>query len=491
MLSPMTRPRLLIAVAGVVAALAATAVPQATAAGSNPWTKIGTIHDNFNQPGVTVGSDGTLHVVWVRNPTSSTQDVVHTPVSLAGSVGANTAVQTGWAEIWPVNDLISTASGLQAFWGGTRSLDANETNKDLSTATAPASGSPWTLQSGDIETGAGGAASAIGAALGAGGVPLVSWDSGSSGVFVHAGTNPSTTNYNVQTQLGGCCGYTPDIGYDAGAGDAWVVWASNATDHVGLYAQQIDANTGAPIGSASRLPQSATSYGGSLQFDQQIIRTPVVGDAHGVYVAYTAGYPSTNRILLWKLTSAGVSAPMVVATGNDLRTPGVAADSAGHVWVTWSTNNGGTPVVHARRSNPSVTRFGATVSVSQAAPGDCQELFELTPAAAASRLHIVGTFGVSCSSALGLYYTQVFPGLGVSASPSHFRGKSKVTFTVTDAGVAVKGATVKVGGKSDTTDGSGHASVVLGPVTKKTTFVATATHQGYVKGRTTVVVRPK
>lgn len=491
MLSAMTRPRLLTAVASVLAAMAATAVPHATAAGSNPWKQIGTVHDNFNQPGVAVGSDGSLHVVWVRNPTSSTQDVVHTPVSLAGGVGANTNVQTGWAEIWPVPDLISTATGLQAFWGGTRSLDANETNKDLSTATAPASGSPWTLQAGDIETGAGGAASAIGAALGAGGVPLISWESGTAGVFVHAGTDPSTTNYNVQTQLGGCCGYTPDIGYDAGSGDAWVVWASNATNHVGLYAQRIDATTGAPIGSASRLPQSATSSGGSLQFDQQITRTPVVGDAHGVYVAYTAGYPDTNRILLWKLTPTGISTPMVVTTGSNLRTPGVAADSTGRIWVTWSTNNAGVPTVHARRSNPKVTRLGATVSVAKPPTGDCQDLFELTPAAASSRLHIVGTFGVSCSSTLGLYYTQVFPGLSVSAAPSHFSGKSKVTFTVTDAGVAVKGATVKVGGKSDITDSSGQATVVLGPVSKKTRFVATATHQSFVSGRTTVVVRPK
>ena len=490
MLFAMTKVKVLAAIAGTVSVAALAAMPTATAAGTNPWKKIGTVHDNFNQPGLTVAGNGDLHVVWVRPGSNSTADVVHTPVTVAGAIGASTAVQTGWPEIWPVPDLISTANGLQAFWGGTRSLDPNETNKDLSTATAPASGSPWTLQSGDIETGAGGAASAIGAALGAGGVPLVSWDAGTSGVFVHAGTDPSTANYNVQTQLGGCCGYTPDIAYDASSGAAWVVWASNATNHVGLYAQKINATTGAPIGSASRLPQSATSYGGTLQFDQQITRTPVAADAHGAYVAYTAGYPSTNRILLWKLSSAGVSAPIVVGTGNNVGTPGIAADSAGRIWVIWSTS-AGTPVVHARRSNPAVTRFGATVSVNQPAAGDCQDLFELTPAAAASRLHILGTFGVSCSSALGLYYTHVFPGLSVNASPAHFRGKTKVTFTVTDAGVPVKGATLKVGGKSDTTDSSGKATVVLGPVSKKTTFTAVASRLNYVSGKTTVVVRPK
>lgn len=481
----MTRLKLLAGISGVLSVLSLAAVmPTATAAKSNPWAKIGTVHDNFNQPGLTVGSDGTLHIVWVRNPTSSTQDVVHTPVSLTGVIGTSTNVQTGWTEVWPVPDLITTSSGLQAFWGGTRSLDSNETNKDLSTATAPASGDSWNLQTGDVETGAGGAAGDIGATTGAGSVPLISWDAGSSGVFVHAGTDPSTTSYNVQTQLGGCCGYTPDIAMDGSSSAAWVVWASNATDHTGVWAQKIDSSTAAPIGSASRLPQSTTTSG----FNQQLERTPVAAGAHGAFVVYTAGYPSATRILLWKLSSSGISSPIVVATGN-LRLPGIAVDSKGRIWVTWSKT--GSTTVYARRSNPSVSRFGATVSVGQAPAGSCQSLYELTPAAATSRLHIVATYDVSCSSSLGLYYTHVFPGLSLSASPSHFRGKASVTFTVTDAGVAVKGATVSVAGKTATTNSKGKASITLGPVKKKTSYTVTATRHNYVRARTTVVVRPK
>jgi hypothetical protein len=267
----------------------------------------------------------------------------------------------------------------------------------VSTATAPAAGEPWALQQGDVTQGAGGYASDIGASLGSGGTPLFSW-AGTSGTFVHAGTDPSTTNYNVQTQLGGCCGDSPDLGYDASTGDAWVAWASDATDHVGLYAQKVNADTGAPIGSAARLPQSATTFGGSLNFNPPVTRTPIVTGAHAAYVAYTAGYPSTNRVLLWKLSSAGISAPIVVGAGSNLRTPGIAADSKGRVWVTWSTTGSAGPVEHARRSNAKVTRFGATVSVSRSPAGDCQDIFELTPAAATSRLHMVGTFEASCSS---------------------------------------------------------------------------------------------
>ena len=488
MLSAMTRTKLLLATVAAMTVLASTVVPAASAAGSNPWKKIGTVQENFNQPGLIVSASGTLQTVWVRAGASNTQDLVHTPVSLTGVIGANDGVQTGWASMWPVPDLIVAGGNLQAFWGGIRTTQAGETNQNISTATAPSAGTPWTLHPGDVSEGSGGYASDIGAAVGASSTPLFSWGA-TAGVFVHAGTDPSTPDYNVQTQLGGCCGYSPDIGYDASSGDAWVVWASNATNHVGLYAQKIDATTGQPIGTASRLPQSATTYAGTVSFDQQITRTPVVTGAHAAYVAYTAGYPSTNRIMLWKLSSAGVSAPIVVAKETNLRTPGIAVDSTGRVWVSWSHNGSdGLPVVQARRSNPAVTRLGATVSVTKTPSGDCQSLYELTPAAATSRLHVVATY--ACTAGLGLYYTQVFPGLSLSASPSHFQGKSKVTFTVTDAGASVAGATVSVDGKTDTTNSNGKATITLGPVNKKTRFVATARKHAFVRGRTTVVVRP-
>jgi hypothetical protein len=484
MLSAMTRVKALIVVAGALAAMTSTALPAATAAGSNPWTKIGTVHDNFNQPGLAVGSSGGLHAVWVRDGSSNTQDLVHTLVSLGGAVGASDPVQTGWASMEAVPDLISTGDGLRAFWGGIRTTDAGETNANVSTASAPAAGSPWTLQTGDVTEGPAGYASSIGAGLGSAGTPLFTW-AGTPGVYVHAGLDPSTTDYNLQTQLGGCCGYFPDVAYDPSSDAAWVVWGSNATDRVGLYAQKVNATTGAPMGSAVRLPQSAASYAGTVSFIQQITRTPVVAGAHAAYVAYTGGYPSSNRVLLWKLSSAGVSSPIVVASGGTYRTPGIGVDSIGRVWVAWTSDG----AVRARRSNPTVTKFGATVSVTKQPVGGCQTVYELTTAAAPSRLHVLGTY--ACTNGLGLYYAQLFPGLRITASPDHFRGKEKVTFTVSDAGVPVKGATVSAGGKSDTTDAHGEATIVLGPVDHKTRIVATATHQFYVKGRTAVVVRPR
>ena len=479
--------RLVLSLAAAVgcASLSIAGTVTAGASTPNPWHKIGTVPDNFDQPGLVVDPDGTLHAIWVQPGANNTENVIHTPASLTGTIGSPTTVQSGWAEIEAIPDLVSTSSGLQAFWGGMRSLDPSETNTDTNTATAPADGSSWALHQGNVAKGPGDYGSGIGAALGAGGVPLTSWNA-TAGVYVHAGLDPNATNYDVQGQLGGCCGYYPDIAYDPMSGTAWVAWVSNATNHQGVYVQQIDPSTAAPIGSAIQLPGSAVSYGGTPdQFDPQIERTPIVADKNGVYVAYTAGYPDTNKIVLWKLSASGASAGAVVGTGSELRAPGIAADSAGRLWVTWSQNG----VAHARRSNPADTRLGAMVSVAPAPSSSCTSLYELTPAAAAPVLDIVGTW--SCSSQNQLYLAQLYPGLTVTASPSHFIGKAKVTFTVTDAGVPVPGARVSAGGKSATTGSTGKATIVLGPVTKKQRITATATKLHFTGGKTSVLVVPK
>jgi hypothetical protein len=69
----------------------------------------------------------------------------------------------------------------------------------------------------------------------------------------------------------------------------------------------------------------------------------------------------------------------------------------------------------------------------------------------------------------------MLPGLTLAANVSSLPARSrKVTFTVTDAGDPVKGATVKAAGRSDTTDSKGHATLTL-----KGKASARATARGY------------
>jgi hypothetical protein len=82
----------------------------------------------------------------------------------------------------------------------------------------------------------------------------------------------------------------------------------------------------------------------------------------------------------------------------------------------------------------------------------------------------MAVFGVNDDSSAATYLTRILPGLTLTAK----KKSGKVTFTVTDAGDPVKGATVKAGGKSDKTDAKGRAVLTL-----KGKPAAQATATGY------------
>jgi hypothetical protein len=64
-----------------------------------------------------------------------------------------------------------------------------------------------------------------------------------------------------------------------------------------------------------------------------------------------------------------------------------------------------------------------------------------------------------------------------------------VTLKVTDAGSPVKGATVKIGGKSAKTGAGGSASFTLGPFRQAQLLRARATKPGYAAASASVRVR--
>ncbi|MDQ3953690.1 MAG: hypothetical protein M3279_12140 [Actinomycetota bacterium] len=359
-----------------------------TASGGPPgrWTKIGNPSVNFAQPGMARTSDGTLHLVWVRETAgnAAADDVVHTSIAAGGTAGSTDVVQSAWASAWPVPDLVLTPDGgLRAFWGGIRSTASNEEHTNISTATAPSSGPPWTLHPGDVSEGAGGSASSIGAATAADGTPLFAFGGG----HVHRGVDPSTPNHPFDVPgPPGCCNYDPDLATDDATGEMWLAWYSNQNDFEGIWAQEVDPATGEPTGTPARMPGSFTIYNGSDASSQEIQRTPIAArEGGGVFVASSSGYPSTMRILVWKVGETSSTA--VARSGSrELVNPGIAADPEGRLWVVWSqVDASGRPVTFARRSNLDATRWGAVIRIRPPrALGDCNSLFSLTPAAQSS-----------------------------------------------------------------------------------------------------------
>lgn len=459
----------------VLAALAL--LPSSASAGvPGRWDRISpTTEANIDEPAAVRTADGVLHVVFRQKNATTTadSDLVHVPINAAGTVAAPSFVAQDWAGVTNPA-LITDPAGLRAIFGGQHTTSTTDPNQNLNTATSSSGGGSWALFPGPIATGGYVYGSDQAAIVGPGGVPFEAWGS-TAGLFVHRGLDPAAPNNDFQTQFGGCCGYDPGLAVDAATGQLWVAWFSNATGHQGVFAQNVEAGSGAPVASAVLMPGSVTTYNGAPNIDPQLQRTPITGrpGKPGVFVAYPGGYPSHDAVLLWQL---GAAASTVIARGSGVRTVSVASDPAGRLWVTWSVNSGGVPRVFARRSNPAATLFGATVAV--AAPPGIQTDFRMDPFAQAGVLDVLGNFGAADSSD-AIWHTQIQPGMTVTVKPSrlHRKSKTKLTVSVQDAGQPIAGATVKLGAKTATTNGAGKARLAVGKAHHRTTL--TVTDPGY------------
>jgi hypothetical protein len=230
------------------------------------------------------------------------------------------------------------------------------------------------------------------------------------------------------------------------------------------------------------MPGSTTAFNGTPSSSQQLSRTPIAARAGGgVYVAYSGGYPTATKALLWRV---GARSAVTLDNRKSDHIVGLAADPQGRLWVFWIVR-GSRPTVFARRSNKAATAFGPAVAAGT--PPGSQSGYKIDGNAQSSRLDLVGLFGATGSQAQ--WHTQVLPGLAIKASPSKLSSSksTKVNFTVTDPD-PVKGATVHAAGKSARTDAKGHASIRLGP-TSKSSIDVTVTKAAYTKGGTRVQVR--
>jgi hypothetical protein len=480
--------RLRIASVASCAALLLTA-PAALAGTPGRWTKLGQSNvDNIDEVALARTADGTLHAVWTipsHNNGGAGDALVHAGITARGAASVPSAIAADWASISAVPDLVTQPDGsLRVFFGGIRTTNPGEPNSNMNTATAPATGAPWSLFAGTTVTGGAAYGADAGAAMLADGTPIVAFGGTGSGAFVHRGLDPGQPNVALQEQFGSCCGYSPDVAVDTASGVPTVAWYSNATGHLGVFTQPLDAASGGTTAPPTLMPGSTTRFRGAVSSSQQLSRTPVAARAGGgVYVAYSGGYPTTSKALLWRV---GARSAMTLDRRKADHVVSLAADPDGRLWVFWIVR-GPRPTVVARRSNRAATAFGPAVAAGR--PPGQQSGYKLSGNAQRTRLDLVGLFGDSTSQAQ--WHTQVLPGLAIKASPATISGSrsTKVTFTVSDPD-PVKGATVRVAGRSASTDAGGRASIKLGPASKASLAVS-VTKAGYTRGGTRVRVTRK
>ena len=111
-------------------------------------------------------------------------------------------------------------------------------------------------------------------------------------------------------------------------------------------------------------------------------------------------------------------------------------------------------------------------------PKDAAQAYKVDANAAGGALDVLGNFNIDTSTTAVTSYRRLLPGLTLQAKPGKLRkGKqTAVRFTVRDAGAAVKGAKVKAGGKSGTTNAKGRVTLTI---KSGKAVTAKATRSGY------------
>ncbi len=466
------KPRL---VAVLAALLLLAAAPSAQAAG---WQRVTTLDGTgIDQVGLVRSSDGVLHVAWHHRTGPNTEDLLHTAITPAGAIGATSPIQSGWTGFTnPALVIDPVTGGVRALWGGFRTTEQSDPQKEINTALSADGGAGWVLQPGQVvPDGAQAYASPVSASV-SGGTVFQAWY-GTLGTWVHAGLSPTSPNFDYQAPIGSY-GNDPNIASDAD-GRTVMAWYSNANGHLGVLAQDVAAD-GSPVGSAATMPKTSDMQVGMLG------RTPLVARAGGgFYVAYPTGYPTQNRVRVWRVGAP--NAPLISRQAGNAEPVTLAAAPDGRLWLAWTDNSTGSPRVVVTRSNRKVTRFGALVSAGRAGKSEAAYRLDAN-AAPGGGLDLFGNFNDGTSSITATYHRRILPGLTLRAAPGKVR-KGKVTevrFTVVDAGEPVKGAVVRAAGKRGTTDSKGRVLLAL---TSRKAVKASAKHKGYVAAKKRLKVR--
>jgi hypothetical protein len=440
------------------AAFALAAAPSAHAAA---WARVTAAGgSSIDQVSALRTADGVLHVAWRIQSGPNTEDLWHTTIGPDGKVGATVPIATGWVDIEDPG-LTAVPGGIRVFWGGIHSDDTTDPNFGLNTALSTDGGASWQVQTGVVAPNdAQVYASDVNAATLADGTTLQTWY-GTLGAWVHSGLDPATPNSNFEAPLGS---YGYNTGIAAAGATATLAWFSSAAGHLGVLAQGV-GHDGAPLGAPQTLPGSATMEVGT------VTRTPIAARVGGgYYVTYATGYPSADRVRVWKV--GATKATLLDSTDGGSQTT-VAADPKGRIWVVWSAGTFGAKQVFAARSNPQATTIGAPVDVGLLK--GTSDVDALDASATGSSLDLLALLGVGTESGGSTYVTRVLPGLTLEAKPSTLGRKAvSVSLRVTDAGTAVKGAKVKAAGQTDTTDATGRATLKL-----KNKATVTASAKGY------------
>jgi hypothetical protein len=419
--------------------------------------------------GLARGADGVLHIVWQRGNTPAS--IVDTPITAAGKVGSQVTVASNWF-LTTFPDATATPSGVDAIWNGIKSNSPNSP-QGIFLATRPRSGGSWSV-SGTVlppVTATPFTTSPDTATTGSDGKPWVAYDGPASMVVQHVGhpgvqISPATS----------CCLIAPGLAVDGSSGKTWIAYASLITHHEGIFARPLAAS-GKPSGAATLLPGSV--QGGNVLVPAERIGLASRGRGRaGVYAVYAAGYPFVKSLDVLRLGTKTPHSLATFTTTRQLAGDTIAADPNGRLWVAGFTAANGRAGLFVRRSDTAAGRFGPIENI--ALPAHTTTVWKVYASAQAGQLDVVALISKNGGSSEQASYwaTEVLAPLSMSASASSGGGAARITFTVTDAGTPVSGATVRFCGKHFATPASGKVTFRV-RTSARGSATATATKASY------------
>lgn len=412
-----------------IALLSLGLTPAPVRAGSpGKWSQVTSLDlRNIDELAHLFTADGVLHVIWQdpNDTTPSHADILHVAISPDGVVSTPDPIVADGNLGEP--DIVPTADGgMRAFWPA---IVGQSTG--IFSSTAPAAGTPWTAPV-LIQTGNASYAGDIGAAALSDGTSFQTWGV-TGGLFVHRGLDQATPDFEYhRAMVDSCCGYDSDLAVDPASGQVWVTWYSNATDFEGVWAQEVDPATGGPLGQPMLMPGSVTDYMGTPSSVSMSARISIVGrPGGGVYIGYTGGYPSQEKVLVWKIGEATSKTVANDKTGR-LADVSIAADDSGALWALWNSSDGQlNPILYASVSDDTATSWSAPIPIKR--PAGATSSWHLSAAARDGILNVFGSFTINSSNDLGFFHTQVQPTVGTDG-PDTLKGSAKADVLIGGGG---------------------------------------------------------
>ncbi len=221
----------------------------AVSAGAASWQRVTTPDGaSTDQVGLARTGDGVLHVAWHHRTGSNAEDLNHTAIAPSGKIAVTNRIQSGWTA-FANPALVVEPAGLRAFWGGLRTTDPSDPQRETNTALSPDGGVSWALQPGQIDpSGAQSYASPHAATVRADGSSLQAF-AGTLGTWVHAGLSPGTPNHDFMPGLQ--YGNDPNLATDA-ANRTVMAWYSSAAGRLGVGASAQGARRSSPASATAR-----------------------------------------------------------------------------------------------------------------------------------------------------------------------------------------------------------------------------------------------